>query len=75
MYPLKLRNVGTSTGITLPKELLGKLRVGAGDTIFFTEAPDGTFRLTPYNPAFAAQIEAAERILREDRNLLHAAAK
>jgi putative addiction module antidote len=75
MYTLKIRTVGTSTGTTLPKELLGKLRVAAGDTVYVTEAPDGGFRLTPYNPAFAAQMELAEQIMREDRDVLHALAK
>jgi putative addiction module antidote len=75
MYVLKIRTVGTSTGTTIPKELLGKLRVGAGDTVYVTEAPDGSFRLTPYNPTFASQMEIAEQIMREDRDVLHALAK
>ncbi len=75
MYMLNLRTVGTSTGTTVPKELLGKLRVSAGDTVYVTEAPDGSFRLTPYNPVFAAQMERAEQIMREDRDVLHALAK
>jgi putative addiction module antidote len=75
MYTLKIRAVGTSTGTTLPKELLGKLRVAAGDTVYVTEAPDGGFRLTPYNPAFATQMELAEQIMREDRDVLHALAR
>ncbi|MEI9987887.1 MAG: AbrB/MazE/SpoVT family DNA-binding domain-containing protein [Aliidongia sp.] len=75
MYALNLRPVGTSTGTTLPKELLAKLRVGAGDTLYVTEAPDGSYRLTPYNPAFATQMELAEQIMREDRDVLHALAK
>jgi putative addiction module antidote len=75
MYALNLRTIGTSTGATLPKELLARLRVAAGDTLFVTEGPDGSFRLTPYNPEFAAQMEVAERIMREDRDVLHALAK
>jgi len=75
MYVLKLRSVGTSVGATIPKELLGKLRVAEGDTVYVTEAADGSFRLTPYNPTFAEQMAAAERIMREDRDVLHALAK
>ncbi len=75
MYALNLRTIGTSTGTTVPKDLLGKLRVRAGDTIYVTEAPDGSFRLTPYNPAFAEQMDAAEQIMREDRDVLRALAK
>jgi hypothetical protein len=40
-----------------------------------TEAPDGSVRLTPYNPVFAEQMAAAEEIMREDRDILHALAK
>jgi putative addiction module antidote len=75
MYALNLRNIGTSTGTTIPKELLGKLRVGAGDTLYVTEAPDGRFLLTPYDADFAAQMEAAEQIMRDDRDILRARAK
>ena len=75
MYVLNLRAVGNSTGATIPKELLAKLRVGAGDTVYATEAPDGGFRLTPYNPEFAAQMELAEGIMREDHDVLRALAK
>jgi putative addiction module antidote len=75
MFALKLRPVGTSTGTVFPKEMLARLRVGATDTVYVTEAPDGSFRLTPYNPVFAAQMAMAEEIMREDRDILHALAK
>lgn len=75
MYALNLRVVGSSTGATIPKELLAKLRVKAGDTVYVTEAPDGSFRLTPYNPGFAKQMALAEQIMREDRDVLNALAK
>ncbi len=75
MYVLNLRAIGSSTGATIPKELLGKLRVGPGDTIYVTEAPDGGFRLTPFNPEFAAQMNMAEQIMREDRDVLRALAR
>ena len=75
MYVLNLRAIGTSTGASIPKELLGKLRVAAGDAVYVTEAADGSFRLTPYNPEFAAQMELAERIMREDRDILHVLAR
>ncbi|MGA2792349.1 MAG: hypothetical protein ABSE69_02270 [Roseiarcus sp.] len=75
MFALKLRRVGTSTGTVLPKEMLARLRVGSGETIYATEAPDGSFRLTPYNPDFERQIKLAEDIMREDRDILHALSK
>ncbi len=66
---VKLTAIGNSTGIVLPKELLEKLRVGRGDELLILETPDG-IRLTPYDPEFAEQMEVAERIMREDRDLL-----
>jgi putative addiction module antidote len=70
----KVTTVGNSTGIVLPKEVLAKLRVGKGDELCFMETPDG-FKLTPYDPQFAEIMEAAEQIMREDRDVLRALAK
>ncbi len=72
--PLKITKIGNSAGIILPKEVLARLRVGPGDTLHLTEAPDGV-RLTTGDPEFAAQMEVAERIMREDRDILRALAK
>ncbi|NKI36181.1 AbrB/MazE/SpoVT family DNA-binding domain-containing protein [Wenzhouxiangella sp. XN79A] len=66
---LKLTAIGNSTGVILPKDLLEKLRVDRGDELMVLETPDG-IRLTPYDPEFAAQLEIAEDIMREDRDLL-----
>jgi putative addiction module antidote len=66
---LKLTAIGNSTGVILPKELLEKLRVGRGDELTVLETPDG-ITLTPFDEVFAAQMEVAERIMREDRDLL-----
>jgi len=66
---LKLTSIGNSTGVVLPKEILQRLRVDRGNTLYVIETPTG-IELTPYNPAFAAQIEVAERVMREDRDVL-----
>ena len=66
---LKVTTVGNSTGVILPKELLEKLRVQRGDKLMVLETPDG-ITLTPYNAEFAQQMDVAERIMREDRDLL-----
>ena len=75
MFTLKLRPVGTSTGTVLPKEMLARLRVRSGQTIYATEAPDGSFRLTPYNPDFEHQMTLAEDVMAEDRDILRALAR
>lgn len=72
--PLKVTKIGNSAGIILPKEVLARLRVGPGDQLYLTEAPDGV-RLTPVDPDFQEQMEIAEEIMRRDRNILRALAK
>jgi putative addiction module antidote len=71
---LKITTVGNSAGVILPKELLSRLRVAKGDSLYATELPDGV-KLTPFDPALAGQMEVAERIMREDRNVLRKLAK
>lgn len=66
---LKLTQVGNSTGVVLPREILEKLRVERGDVLSVVETPDG-IELTPYDPDFASQMEIAERVMREDRDVL-----
>jgi putative addiction module antidote len=74
MVALKLRKVGNSVGVLLPQEALAALHVDEGDTIFFTEAPDG-YRVTPYDPAFERQMRVAQTVMKSDRNLLRELAK
>jgi len=74
MNILKVMTVGNSVGIVLPKELLERLRVQKGDSLYVIETKQG-IELTPYNPEFAAQMEAAERVMREDRDALRKLAK
>ena len=67
---LKITTVGNSAGVILPKELLARLRLEKGDELFALEPPGGIV-LTTYDPELAAQMEVAERIMREDRLVLH----
>jgi len=71
---LRITKIGNSAGVVLPKELLARLRAGVGDMLYVTEAPDG-IRITAANPDFAAQMELAEQIMREDRDILRVLAK
>ena len=67
---LKITTVGNSAGVILPKELLTRLRLAKGDELYALETPDGIM-LTTYDPPLAAQMEVAEKIMREDRQVLH----
>lgn len=75
MLTFKVTTVGASAGIILPKEALAHLRVKKGDTLYLTEAPDGGYRLTPYNPEFERQMSLAEEIMHQDREVLRKLAK
>jgi putative addiction module antidote len=66
---LKLRAIGNSTGVVLPKEILDKLRVSRGDELMVLETPDG-IRLTGYDPEFERQMDVAEKIMHRRRNML-----
>ena len=72
--PLKIVKVGNSSAVILPKELLARLRVEQGDTLYATEAPDGV-RLTASNPDFETKMKMAEKIMREDREILRVLAR
>ena len=66
---LKITTVGNSAGIVLPREILERLRVEKGDSLFATETPDG-IELRAYDEEFVEQLEIAERVMREDRDVL-----
>jgi putative addiction module antidote len=66
---LKLRAIGNSTGVVLPKEILDQLRVRRGDELMVLETKDG-LTLTGYDPEFARQMEAAEEVMHRRKNLL-----
>lgn len=75
MINLKIRKVGNSLGVVLPLEVTSRLHVEDGDRLFLTEAPDGSYRLSPYNPEFEMQMKLAEEGMAHYRNTLHALAK
>jgi putative addiction module antidote len=66
---VKLISIGNSLGIILPKEILARVNVQKGDTLYVTEGPQG-IRLVPFDEEFAQQMEAAREIMRENRDVL-----
>lgn len=69
MASVKVVAVGNSTGVILPKEIVQRLRVEKGDTLYVLETPTG-IELTPYDREFAAQMDVAESVMHEDRDVL-----
>jgi putative addiction module antidote len=72
---LKLRKVGNSVGLVLPKEALARLNVEEGDALYLTDTTDGGFRVTANNPEFGAKMRVAESISRRYRHALKELAK
>ena len=72
---LKLRKVGNSLGVVIPKEALVKMDSKEGDTLILSEIPDGGFRVTPDKESFAEQMAVAEDIANRYRNTLNELAK
>lgn len=75
MLDLKIRKVGNSLGVVLPREVLKRLHLEDGDKMYLTEAPDGSYRITPYDPEFEKQMQLAEKGMARFRNTLKALAK
>jgi putative addiction module antidote len=75
MVALKVRKVGNSLGLVLPKEVLGHLRASEGEDLFLLEGPNNSYRLTALDPAFQKKMEKAEEIMARYRNTLHVLAK
>jgi putative addiction module antidote len=66
---LKITTVGNSAGIVLPREILERLRVEKGDSLFVSETPNG-IELTPFDEEFAEDMAVAEKVMRDNRDLL-----
>lgn len=75
MVELKVRKIGNSLGVVLPKEAISRLGADEGDRLFLIEAPGGAYQLTPYDPAFEKKMKKAEEIIGRYRNALHTLAK
>lgn len=71
---LKLRAVGTSTGVVLPKEFLNRLKVEKDDHLFAVETPDG-YLLTPYDPEVEKQLKLGRKFMARYRDVFRALAK
>lgn len=66
---VKITTIGNSVGIVLPKEILSRLHVEKGDSLYVSETRDG-IQLTPYEQDFVEEMEAARRVMRKNRDVL-----
>jgi putative addiction module antidote len=75
MVELKLRKIGNSLGVVLPKEAVNRLNADEGDRLYLIETVDGAYCLTSYDPDFVTKMKRAEEIIGRYRNTLHTLAK
>jgi hypothetical protein len=55
--------------------VLKRLHLKDGDKVFLVEAPDGSYRITPYDPEFEKQMRLGEEGMSRYRNTLRALAE
>jgi putative addiction module antidote len=72
---IQVRKIGNSLGLILPKELLAQLGFHEGDKLYPVRQPDGSLRLSPFDPKHARTMEIARRIMHEYRDTFAALAK
>ena len=74
MTALKLTQIGNSVGVILTKDILARLKLEKGDTVFMTDAAGG-ITLTPFDPTLDEQVRAGREFMREYRDTFHQLAK
>ena len=65
--PLKLTEIGTLTGAIFPKEMLARMKVEKGDTLYAIETAEG-YLITPYDPAVEDELKAGREFMKEYRD-------
>lgn len=69
-----IRRIGNSSGLTIPKDILERLRLQAGDRVHLIETDEGLL-VTPYDPDFEEAIEIYEEGARRYRNAMRELSK
>lgn len=76
LLEIKLRKIGNSLGLVLPKEALTQLHAEEGDSLTLTDAADGSLRIcTSKQQEVAQQMKVAEDVMNRYRNTLRELAK
>jgi putative addiction module antidote len=75
MKKTKVRKIGNSYGIVLPRETLNHLKVKEGDTLYLAEAPESGLNIAKHDALFEQKIAIAEDLMQRYRNALRELAK
>lgn len=71
----KIRKIGNSYGIVLPKDALHAMKVKEGDAVYITEGSENSVRICAEDESFAKAMEIADKGMRQYRNALRELAK
>ncbi len=72
---LELKNIGNSTGLILPKELLARFGLEQGDEVFVTIEPDQSFKVSRQDDRHAEAMRIAREVMKEYHHALKELAK
>ena len=75
LLELKLRKIGNSVGVILPKEALAHLAIEEGDSVAVTDGPEGTLRMSPSKAEVTRQMEVAQGVMKRYRHTLRELAR
>ncbi len=70
----KIRKIGNSLGVILPREELNHMHLSDGDELTIARTDKG-IEISPYDPGFDMKLKAFERSRRKYRNALRELAK
>lgn len=71
---IKLRKIGNSYGVVLPREILSRHNLEEGDVLYVIDSPDG-IKLAPNDPDFETVLESNRDYMKRHRNALHELSK
>ena len=71
----KVRKIGNSLGVVLPKEALQQLEAEEGTVLYLTGSPEASLRVTAEKPGFKDMMAIADEGMKRYRNALRELAK
>lgn len=75
MVEVKVRRVGNSLGVVLPKEVIAQLETKEGASLYLSPLSGGGYQIAGHDPDFASKMEKAAGIMARYRNTLRVLAK
>jgi putative addiction module antidote len=71
----KIRKIGNSLGIVLPKEAVNAMKVKEGEIVYLTESPEHSLQITPGRPGFKEKSDIVASLMHRYRNALQELAR